>query len=152
MFDTSYMQLALQQAEEAALRNEIPVGAIIVDTKTKLVIASQGNRVEALNDPTAHAEILAIQQASKRLTSMRLVDCDLYVTLEPCVMCAAALTLAKIRRIYFGAASPKTGAIQNGMCIFESATLNHRPEIYDGIMEAECSMLLKNFFTKLRNS
>ncbi len=142
------MQIALSEARAAALRGEVPVGCVLVSNGE--VIARAGNRTIGDRDPTAHAELLAIRQAAAALGSERLSDCDLYVTLEPCAMCAAAMSFARIRRLYFGAADPKGGAVENGVRFFSAATCHHRPEVFGGINEGECAGLLKEFFQKRR--
>src|SRR5215213_8099434 len=144
----SFMQQALAQAHEAKARGEVPVGCVIVRDRT--VIAAAGNRTLADRDPTAHAELLAIRAAAARLGSERLSDCDLYVTLEPCAMCAAAISFARIRRLYYGAADPKGGAVESGVRFFASPTCHHRPEVYGGIGESEAAMLLREFFRARR--
>ena len=143
------MAMALQVAKRAAARGEVPVGAVIVQDGKLLVRA--GNRVEADKDPTAHAEILAIRAAAEMLDAPRLPDCDLYVTLEPCAMCAAAISFARIRRLYFGAYDPKGGGVENGTRFFGQPTCHHAPEVFGGIAETECSALLKDFFRDLRD-
>lgn len=145
---TSFMELALQEARAAGLRGEVPVGCVVVHDGS--VIARAGNRTVADHDPTAHAELAAIRQAAAKLGSERLDDCDLYVTLEPCAMCAGAVAFARIRRLYYGAADPKGGAVENGVQFFASPTCHHRPEIYGGMAEAEASALLKDFFKERR--
>jgi tRNA(adenine34) deaminase len=142
------MQMALDEARAAASRGEVPVGCVIV--RAGDVVARAGNRTVGDRDPTAHAETLAIRQAAAALGSERLADCDLYVTLEPCAMCAAAMSFARIRRLYFGAADPKGGAVENGMRFFSQATCHHRPDVYGGISESECAELLKEFFQARR--
>jgi tRNA(adenine34) deaminase len=142
------MPLALAEARAAAARGEVPVGCVIV--RDGEVIALAGNRTLADRDPTAHAELLAIRAAAAKLASERLVDCDLYVTLEPCAMCAAAISFARIRRLYYGAADPKGGAIDHGVRFFASPTCHHRPEVYGGLDEAEASALLREFFAARR--
>ncbi len=142
------MQLALDEARAAVARGEVPVGCVIV--RDGAVVSRAGNRTISDRDPTAHAEMLAIQQAAVALGSERLSDCDLYVTLEPCAMCAAALAFARIRRLYFGASDPKGGAVENGVRFFAQATCHHRPEVYGGINESECAQLLKDFFQARR--
>jgi tRNA(Arg) A34 adenosine deaminase TadA len=142
------MALAFGEAEAAAMRGEVPVGAVIVSNGS--VLASAGNRTRELNDPTAHAEMLAIREAAARLSSERLTGADLYVTLEPCTMCAAAISFARLRRLYFGAADDKGGAVINGVRFFSSATCHHTPEIYSGIGEVRASALLKDFFRERR--
>lgn len=144
----TFMQSALEEARAAALRGEVPVGCVIV--REGSVIARAGNRTIAERDPTAHAELLAIRQAAAALGSERLADCDLYVTLEPCAMCAAAMSFARIRRLYFGAADPKGGAVENGVRFFSQSSCHHRPEVYGGIDERECAALLRDFFAAKR--
>jgi tRNA(adenine34) deaminase len=126
----------------------VPVGCVIV--RAGEPVARAGNRTIADRDPTAHAELLAIRQAAATLGSERLADCDLYVTLEPCAMCAAAMSFARIRRLYFGAADPKGGAVEHGVRFFSAATCHHRPEVYGGINERECAALLREFFAARR--
>lgn len=140
----SFFQNAIAQARIAAQNGEVPVGAVVV--KNGKIIAEAYNLVETSKDPTAHAEILAIRAACQLLESSRLVDCDLYVTLEPCAMCAQAIAFARIRRLYFGAFDEKGGGVENGARIFSHSTCNHKPEIYGGIAESECGELLKDFF------
>jgi tRNA(adenine34) deaminase len=144
----TFIQLALEEARAAGARGEVPVGCVIV--RAGEVIARAGNRTIADKDPTAHAELLAIRQAAAALASERLADCDLYVTLEPCTMCAAAMAFARIRRLYFGAADPKGGAVEHGVRFFSAATCHHRPEVYGGINENECAGLLRDFFAARR--
>jgi tRNA(adenine34) deaminase len=144
----SFMQLALEEARAAAERGEVPVGCVVV--REGEVIARAGNRTIVDRDPTAHAEVLAIRQAAAALGSERLATCDLYVTLEPCAMCAAAMSFARIRRLYFGASDPKGGAVENGVRFFSAATCNHRPEVYGGLNESACAALLKEFFQARR--
>ncbi len=143
------MGLALAEAEKAERAGEVPVGAALVDAKGRL-LAKAGNRVEALSDPTAHAEILALRAAAKASGAARLEDCDLYVTLEPCAMCAAAISFARIRRLYFGAYDPKMGAVEHGPKFFQQPTCHHRPEIYGGIEEKRAGELLRRFFGSRR--
>jgi tRNA(adenine34) deaminase len=145
---TSFMDMALAEARAAGQRGEVPIGCVIVQGGA--VVARAGNRTLADRDPTAHAEMLAIRAAAATLGSERLTDCDLYVTLEPCAMCAAALSFARVRRLYYGAADPKGGAVDNGVQFFASASCHHRPEIYGAIAEAEASALLKQFFQARR--
>jgi len=140
----SFMATALEEARDAGGRGEVPVGCVIV--RDGEVIARAGNRTIAERDPTAHAEMLAIRRAASVLGSERLADCDLYVSLEPCAMCAAALSFARIRRLYYGAADPKGGAVDNGVRFFTAPSCHHRPEVYGGIAEAEAAALLKDFF------
>lgn len=140
--------MALDEARAAAAVGEVPIGCVIVhDGKA---IARAGNRTLADRDPTAHAEMLAIRTAAAALGSERLADCDLYVTLEPCAMCAAAMSFARIRRLYYGATDPKGGAVESGVRFFASPTCHHRPDVYGGIGEAEASALLKDFFRERR--
>ena len=144
----SFMSIAIEEARAADARGEVPVGCAVVRGGT--VIARAGNRTVADRDPTAHAELIAIRAASAALGSERLADCDLYVTLEPGAMCAAAMSFARIRRLYFGAADPKGGAVEHGVRFFSAATCHHRPEVYGGINESECAALLKDFFQARR--
>jgi tRNA(Arg) A34 adenosine deaminase TadA len=143
------MPLALSEASAAAARGEVPVGAVIVSPAGK-VLAAAGNRTRELSDPTAHAEILAIRAACAAMGDERLVDCDLYVTLEPCPMCAAAISFARIRRLYYGAGDPKGGSVEHGPRIFNQPTCHHVPEVYPGLAEAEAGGLLKSFFAARR--
>ncbi|MGO8920825.1 MAG: nucleoside deaminase [Stellaceae bacterium] len=144
------MALALAEAERAALRGEVPVGAVVVDAASGAVLAQAGNSSEALADPTAHAEMLALRAAAASRGVPRLDDCDLYVTLEPCAMCAAAISLARIRRLYFAAYDPKGGAVEHGPRFFQQPTCHHRPEVYGGIDERRAGALLKRFFRERR--
>src|SRR4051812_33994726 len=139
------MALALAEAKAAAAQGEVPVGAVLLDP-AGIVISASGNRVERDRDPTAHAEMLVLRTAAARLGLKRLAGCDLYVTLEPCPMCAAAISLAHIRRLYFGAYDPKGGGVEHGPRIFDQPTCNHRPEIYGGIAERPAAELLRKFF------
>jgi tRNA(Arg) A34 adenosine deaminase TadA len=143
------MERALAQARAAAERGEVPIGAVIMGPSGE-VLAEAGNRTEETNDPTAHAEMLAIRAAAARLGAPRLVDCDLYVTLEPCPMCAQAISFARIRRLYWGAPDPKGGGVEHGPRIFDQPTCHHRPEIYGGIGERAASDLLRRFFAARR--
>jgi len=143
------MERALAQARLAAERGEVPIGAVIVGPDGA-VLAEAGNRTEADRDPTAHAELLAIRQAAKVLGAPRLVECDLYVTLEPCPMCAQAISFARLRRLYYGAADAKGGGIEHGPRIFNQPTCHHRPEVYSGIAEQEAGELLRAFFRERR--
>ena len=145
-----FMALALAEAELAGARGEVPVGAVMIEAGTGAVLASAGNRVEELRDPTAHAEMLALRAAAEQQGAPRLTDCDLYVTLEPCPMCAAAISFARVRRLYFGAADPKGGGVEHGPRIFAQPTCHHRPEVYGGIDEARAAALLKRFFEARR--
>jgi tRNA(adenine34) deaminase len=147
---TSFMKLALEEARAAAMDGEVPVGCVIA--RDGAVIARARNRTLADRDPTAHAELLAIRQAAAAVGSERLVDCDLYVTLEPCAMCAAAIAFARIRRLYYGAADPKGGAVDNGVRFFASPTCHHRPQVYGGIAEADAAGLLRDFFQARRQA
>jgi tRNA(Arg) A34 adenosine deaminase TadA len=145
-----YMNLALREAEAAAARGEVPVGAVIV-APDGTVLAQAGNRTREDADPTAHAELLAIRQACRTLGSERLIDCDLYVTLEPCAMCAAAISFARIRRLYYGAGDPKGGGVEHGARVFNHATCHHAPEVYGGICESAARDLLTAFFAARRD-
>jgi tRNA(adenine34) deaminase len=140
----SFMTLALDEARAGADAGEVPIGCVIV--RSGEVIAQAHNRTLADRDPTAHCEMLAIRRAAAVLVSERLTDCDLYVTLEPCAMCAAAISFARIRRLYYGAADVKGGAVENGVRYYASPTCHHRPDVYGGMAEAEASTLLKDFF------
>jgi tRNA(adenine34) deaminase len=144
----SFMDMALSEARAAGAAGEVPVGCVIVRGGT--VVARAGNRTLADADPTAHAELLAIRAAAASLGSERLTECDLYVTLEPCPMCAAATAFARIRRLYYGAADPKGGAVESGVRFFASPTCHHRPEVYGGMAAAEAAALLKEFFKERR--
>ncbi len=144
------MALALAEAEAAAARGEVPVGAVLVEAASGRVIARAGNRVEALADPTAHAEMLALRAGTQVLGIKWLDGCDLYVTLEPCPMCAAAISLARIRRLYFGAYDPKSGGVDHGARVFDQPTCHHRPEVYGGIQERAAGELLTAFFRERR--
>ena len=148
MAAASFMDLALKAAETAGKSAEVPIGCVIVLNSE--VIATAGNRTLTDRDPTAHAEILAIRQATKAVGSERLVDCDLYVTLEPCTMCAGAISLARIRRLYYGAADPKGGAVDSGVRFFASPACHHVPEIYPAVGEQEAATLLRDFFRARR--
>ncbi len=143
------MARALAQARSAAERGEVPIGAVIVGPDGE-VLAEAGNRTEGDRDPTAHAELLAIRAAAARLGAPRLVECDLYVTLEPCPMCAQAISFARLRRLYYGAADPKGGGVDHGPRIFSQPTCHHRPEVYAGIAESEAGELLRDFFKARR--
>lgn len=142
------MSQALAEARAAASRGEVPVGAVII--RDGRVLACAGNRTLELKDPTAHAELLAIRLACEEIGSERLIDCDLYATLEPCPMCAAAISFARIRRLYFGASDPKGGAVENGVRLYRSATCHHAPEVYGGLSESEAAGLLRAFFRERR--
>ncbi|MBE1283069.1 MAG: nucleoside deaminase [Rhodobacteraceae bacterium] len=149
MVFTSHMDLALSEARAAADRGEVPVGAVIVSPSGE-VVARAGNRTREWNDPTAHAEIVALRAACAAAGSERLMGYDLYVTLEPCAMCAAALAAARINRIYYGASDPKSGGVAHGARVFDHSQAHHKPEVYDGIAEEECVELLKAFFAERR--
>ena len=142
------MSIALEEARAAEKRGEVPVGCVVV--RDGEIVARAGNRTLADKDPTAHAELIAIRTAAAALGTERLVDCDLYVTLEPCAMCAAAMSFARIRRLYFGASDPKGGAVENGVRFFAQPTCHHRPDVYGAINESECAALLKDFFAARR--
>ncbi|MDD7911328.1 nucleoside deaminase [Pseudovibrio exalbescens] len=141
---SGYMDLALDEARAAEARGEVPIGCVIV--KDGEVIARAGNRTLELNDPTAHAEVLAIREAGTKLESQRLEGCDLYVTLEPCTMCAGAISFARIRRLYYGAADEKGGGVDHGARFFTQATCHHAPEVYSGLAEQDAALLLTRFF------
>jgi tRNA(adenine34) deaminase len=142
------MDLALEQAENAEKAGEVPIGCVIV--RDNAVIARAGNRTLTDRDPTAHAEILALREAARQLGSERLIDCDLYVTLEPCTMCAAAISFARIRRLYYGAADPKGGAVDSGVRFFAQPTCHHAPEVYPSVGENEAAGMLRDFFRARR--
>ena len=148
MAGNNFMAIALDEARSAAARGEVPVGAVIV--RGGDVLAQAGNRTLADRDPTAHAELLVIRSAARALGTERLTDCDLYVSLEPCAMCAAAISFARIRRLYYGAPDPKSGAVESGVHFFAQPTCHHRPEVYDGIGAARASALLRDFFAPRR--
>ena len=140
----------MAEAEAARDRGEVPVGAVVVDGSTGAVLARAGNGVEAGRDPTAHAEMLAIRAAAAERGTARLVDCDIYVTLEPCAMCAQAIAFARLRRLYFGAADPKGGGVEHGARVFQQPTCHHRPEVIGGIQESRAAQLLRRFFEARR--
>jgi tRNA(adenine34) deaminase len=144
------MTMALEEARAAAARGEVPVGAVIVDADGN-VLARDGNRTRANGDPTAHAEMLVIRAAAARLGNERLGNCDLYVTLEPCPMCAGAIAAARLRRVYFGALDAKSGAVESGVRLFNQPTCHHAPEVYGGVGETEAAVLLREFFAARRN-
>lgn len=144
----SFMDLALEEAARAAARGEVPVGAVLV--RDGVVLARDGNRTLELADPTAHAEILAIRAAAAADGDQRLDGCDLYVTLEPCAMCAGAISFARLRRVYYGAPDPKGGAVEHGPRFFSQPTCHHRPDVYPGIGEAAAADLLRGFFRERR--
>lgn len=143
-----YMKQALKEAEKAYKKLEVPVGAIIV--KDEKIIARTYNQKESKTDTTKHAEILAIQKASKKLNSWRLIDCEMYVTLEPCTMCAGAIINSRIKKVYIGAMDEKTGAVGSVLNLFEDYKFNHKPEVEKGILKEDCESLLKQFFKELR--
>lgn len=147
---SGYMDIALEEARAAATRGEVPVGAVLVNGGTDEILARAGNRTEELADPTAHAEMLVIREAAAKFGGPRLADCDLYVTLEPCAMCAAAISFARIRRLYYGAEDRKGGGVDHGPRLFEQPTCHHRPEVYGGIAEREAGELLRQFFRERR--
>lgn len=147
----SYMDVALDEARAAGARGEVPIGAVIVDA-TGAIISRAGNRTRELSDPTAHAEIGAIRAACAALGSERLIGCDLYVTLEPCPMCASAISLARIRRLYFGASDPKGGGVEQGPRIFNQPTCHHAPEVYGGLAATDAAALLRDFFSARRGA
>jgi tRNA(adenine34) deaminase len=150
MSPQTYMQIAIDEARAAAARGEVPVGAVIVNPANNDILAQAGNRVEELSDPTQHAEMIVIRKATAKAGLSRLVGCDLYVTLEPCPMCAAAISLARIRRLYFGAYDPKSGGVEHGAKVFDHATCHHKPEVIGGLVETESGVLLADFFRARR--
>ena len=145
---SDFMDAALAEARAAAARGEVPVGAVVV--RNGVVVAAAGNRVEESGDPTAHAELLVIRAAVAAIGDKWLDDCDLYVSLEPCPMCAAAISLARLRRLYFAAYDPKGGGVDHGARVFDHSTCHHRPEVYGGIAESQAARLLKDFFQQRR--
>ncbi|WP_050526804.1 nucleoside deaminase [Pseudorhodobacter aquimaris] len=146
---TSYMDIALEEARAAGLRGEVPVGAVLVGPQG--VVARAGNRVRELHDPTAHAEMLVIREACNLLQNERLGGYDLYVTLEPCAMCAAAIASARVARLYYGASDPKSGGVEVGARVFSHAQCHHAPEVYDGIAAEDSTAMLRDFFAKRRD-
>lgn len=146
----TYMQIAIKEAKKALTFDEVPIGAVIVDHITNKIIASFGNRMNKGSDPTMHAEMNVIKAACAVKKNARLTDCDLYVTLEPCPMCAQAISFTRIRRLYFGAYDPKGGGVEHGAKIFNASSCHHKPEVYGGINEVECGNLLKEFFVGKR--
>ncbi|MEQ8804718.1 MAG: nucleoside deaminase [Rhodospirillales bacterium] len=146
----NFMAQALDEARAAASRGEVPVGAVVVEAATGRILARAGNETETTRDPTAHAEILALRRAAQAQGAPRLPDCDLYVTLEPCAMCAAAISHARIRRLYFGAYDPKGGGVEHGPRFFTQPTCHHAPEVVGGINETAAAELLKAFFQDRR--
>lgn len=151
MTTEEYMQKALDLAKLSAIKDEIPVGCLIVNSATGEIIASAHNLSQHSEDATAHAEILAIRQACQILKQNRLWDMDMYVTLEPCTMCAAAISFARIKNLYFGAYDEKGGAVTNGIKFYEQKTCHHKPNVVGGILEKDCSQILKDFFKNKRN-
>jgi len=149
MKTTDFMAMAFDEARAAAERGEVPVGAVVVDRLGR-VLARAGNRVEEDNDPSAHAEMLVIRDACFVVGEPRIPDCDLYVTLEPCAMCAQVISAARVRRLYFGAYDPKSGGVEHGAKVFDHATCHHAPEVYGGINESDAAQLLKDFFAERR--
>jgi tRNA(Arg) A34 adenosine deaminase TadA len=143
-----FMAIAMEEARAAGARGEVPIGAVIV--RDGAVLARAGNRTREFNDPSAHAEIVAIRQACGEISSERLPEADLYVTLEPCTMCAGAISFARIRRLYYGAQDPKGGAVENGVRFYSAPTCHHAPDVYSGIGEREASDVLKSFFQEKR--
>lgn len=149
-FQIGLMGKAIEEARAAYQRGEVPVGAVLMDTRNRVILATSGNRVEEFNDPTAHAEMLVIREATRQTGATRLENCDLYVTLEPCPMCATAISFARIRRLYFGAYDPKGGGVDHGPRIYQQPTCHHKPEVYGGLNERESADLLKTFFAAKR--
>ena len=147
---TDYMALAFREAEAAGARGEVPVGGVIVDSASGEVLAAAGNETEARFDPTAHAEMLVIRAAAAKVAAPRLAGCDLYVTLEPCAMCASAISLARLRRVIYGAYDPKGGGVDHGARVFSQPTCHHRPEVVGGVNASRAETLLKDFFAARR--
>ena len=145
-----FMELAFEEAIEAALREEVPVGAVVIDSVSGEILAADGNRTEELGDPTAHAEMLVLRKAASQYGGHRLINCDLYVTLEPCAMCAAVISAVRVRRLYYAASDPKSGGIEQGARVFTHTQTHHKPEVYDGLCAAEAEAMLKEFFATLR--
>lgn len=150
MTQPDFMAIALNEAEQAGLRGEVPVGAVIV--KDNAVLAKAGNATRARNDPTAHAELLVVRAACAALQQERLSGLDLYVTLEPCAMCAGAISFARLRRVYYGASDPKGGGVEHGGRFFSQPTCHHQPDVYSGIRESQSAELLRRFFSQRRES
>ena len=146
----SYMHIALKEAQAAANRGEVPIGAVVV-SDTGEIVSKASNRTREFNDPSAHAEMIAIRIACARLGKERLINYNLYVTLEPCVMCAGVISAARIKRLYYGAPDLKSGGVEHGPCVFTHSQSHHTPEVYPGINEDKATALLKNFFEKLRD-
>lgn len=149
MSRTDFMELALDEARAAQVRDEVPIGAVLAVGGA--VIARAGNRTRELNDPTAHAEMLVLREAARNLSAERLMDADLYVTLEPCTMCAAAISFARIRRLYFGAVDIKGGGVVSGVRFFNAPTCHHAPDVYSGLAETESAEMLRSFFQARRD-
>ncbi len=145
------MQIAIAEARRGAENGEVPVGAAVYDPATDTVLAQSANRTKALGDPAAHAEFLAMREAVAKYGAKRILNCDLYVTLEPCTMCAGAIAHYRMRRLYFGAYDPKGGGVDHGARFFNQPTCHHRPEVYGGIQERDCGDLLREFFQSLRD-
>ncbi len=145
-----WMQQAIEQARMARIHDEVPVGAVIIDYRSNALVAAAHNLVMKYHDPTAHAEMLVIRQAAAHLQQVQLTTCDLYVTLEPCAMCAQAISHARIRRVYFGAYDPKSGGVDHGARVYDHATCHHKPMVQGGILANECGMLLQDFFQSRR--
>lgn len=150
MTKPDFMVLAFTEAEKALRREEVPVGAVLIDSRTNSLLASSGNRVEELKDPSAHAELLVIREAARIAQEPRLPYADLYVTLEPCALCAAAISFARIRRVYYAALDPKGGAIEHGPRFFSQPTCHHRPHFFGGLDDGRCAALLQHFFEQRR--
>jgi tRNA(adenine34) deaminase len=148
--DPTLMEAALEEARAASLRDEVPIGAVLVDSRTGKIVARAGNRTIEQSDPTAHAEIQVIREICERDGAQRIPEYDLYVTLEPCPMCAAAISYARIRRLVIGALDPKSGGVVSGPRLYDHPQLHHKPEVISGILAAESSQLLKNFFAAKR--
>lgn len=144
------MRLALEEAKHALARDEVPIGAVLVHADTGKIIAKDSNRTRELADPSAHAEMLVIRSGCKKETKQRVPDYNLYVTLEPCTMCTAAISFARIRKVIFGASDPKGGGIFHGAKFYEQPTCHHRPEVQGGLMEHECGQILRDFFRSKR--
>lgn len=149
--ENKYMQRAIEAAQDAAARGEVPIGAVLVHGSSGEIIAVAGNRTETAHDPAGHAEVAVLQAGGKHFGTARLVDCDLYVTLEPCPMCATAISFARIRRLYFGAYDAKGGGVEHGPRIYTQPTCHHVPDVYGGIAEQACADILKNFFKARRD-
>ncbi len=146
------MREALEEAMMAACRDEVPIGAVLVDSKTGEIVARNGNRTIELSDPSAHAEMLCIREGCQKAGAQRIPEFDLYVTLEPCAMCAAAISFARIRRVIIGAQDPKSGGVFHGAKFFEQASCHHKPEAFSGVLEDECGGILKTFFKAKRKA